>query len=107
MFLRRLALPVFSFAAFILLCVLCYASLEGIRWRDALFWIFHPHAIHYDKVRDATKLFSLLVYLGVLAFQIWVAERVLATIFRKQGREAWKAMVNDANIEKKIGRAHV
>jgi voltage-gated potassium channel len=100
MFLRRLMLPVLSFTAFIILCVLCYSTLEGIKWRDALFWIFHPHAIHYDKVQDATKLFSLLVYLGVLAFQIWVAERVLATIFRKQGREAWKLMINDANLEK-------
>jgi len=99
-FLRRLWLPVLLFAAFIFLCVAAYSTLEGIRWQDALFWIFHPHAIHYEKVRDATKFFSLSVYLGVFAFQIWVAERVLVTIFRKQGREAWKLMVNDANLEK-------
>lgn len=99
-FLRRLWLPVLLFAAFMVLCVVVYSSLEGIRWQDALFWIFHPHSIHYDKVRDATKFFSLLVYLGVFAFQIWVAERILVTIFRKQGREAWKLMVNDANLEK-------
>ncbi len=99
-FLRRLWLPVLLFAAFILLCVAAYSSLEGIRWQDSLFWIFHPHAIHYEKVRDATKFFSLFVYIGVFAFQIWVAERILVTIFRKQGREAWKLMVNDANLEK-------
>lgn len=99
-FLRRLWLPVLLFAAFIVLCVGVYSSLEGIRWQDALFWIFHPHSIHYDKVRDGTKLFSLLVYIGVFAFQIWVAERILVTIFRKQGREAWKLMINDANLEK-------
>lgn len=99
-FLRRLWLPVLLFAAFIVLCVAMYSTLEGIRWEDALFWIFHPHAIHYEKVRDATKFFSLLVYVGVFAFQIWVAERILVTIFRKQGREAWKLMVNDANLEK-------
>jgi len=99
-FLRRLWLPVLMFAAFILLCVLTYSNLEGIKWQDALFWIFHPHAIHYDKVGDATKFFSLLVYVGVFAFQIWVAERILVTIFRKQGREAWKLMINDANLEK-------
>jgi voltage-gated potassium channel len=99
-FLRRLWLPVLLFAAFIVLCVGVYSSLEGLRWQDALFWIFHPHSIHYDKVRDATKFFSLLVYIGVFSFQIWVAERILVTIFRKQGREAWKLMINDANIEK-------
>jgi len=99
-FLRRLWLPVLSFAAFIALCVGAYSLLEGLRWQDALFWIFHPHSIHYDKVQNATKFFSLLVYVGVFAFQIWVAERVLVTIFRKQGREAWKLMVNDAKIEK-------
>jgi voltage-gated potassium channel len=99
-FLRRLWLPVLLFAAFIVLCVAMYSTLEGIRWQDALFWIFHPHAIQYEKVRDATKFFSLSVYVGVFAFQIWVAERILVTIFRKQGREAWKLMVNDANLEK-------
>jgi voltage-gated potassium channel len=99
-FLRRLWLPVLLFAAFIVLCVAGYTGLEGIVWQDALFWIFHPHSIHYGKVQNATKFFSLLVYLGVFAFQIWVAERILVTIFRKQGKEAWKLMVNDANLEK-------
>ena len=51
-------------------------------------------------MRDATKFFSLLVYIGVFAFQIWVAERILVTVFRKQGREAWKRMINDASLEK-------
>ena len=100
MFARRLWLPVASFAAFVALCVFAYSRLEGLAGLDALFWIFHPHAIHYEKVQDSTKLLSLVVYLGVMAFQIWLAERVLVTIFRKQGREAWKFMVNDANVEK-------
>jgi len=99
-FFRQLRLPALLFAAFIFLCVLAYSSMEGIKWQDALFWIFHPHAIHVDKVRDVTKFFSLMVSLGVFAFQIWVAERMLVTIFRKQGREAWKLMVNEANLEK-------
>ncbi len=87
------------FAAFNVVCVLVYTGLEKIRWQDALFWIVHPHAIDPGAVRDATKFFSMFVYLGVFAFQIWVAERVLVTIFRRQGREAWKLMVNDAKIE--------
>ena len=49
-------------------------------------------------MRNATKFFSLFVYVGVFAFQIWIAERVLATIFSQQGREAWKLMINEANI---------
>lgn len=100
LFLRRLWLPVLLFAAFITLCVTAYSTLERLRWQDALFWIFHPHAIQYEKVQDATKFFSLIVYVGVFAFQIWVAERILVTIFRKHGREAWKLMVNDATLEK-------
>ncbi len=100
MFLRRLWLPALLFAAFNVVCVLVYAGLEDLRWPDALFWIVHPHAIDAGAVRDATKFFSMFVYLGVFAFQIWIAERVLVTIFRRQGREAWKMMVNDANIEK-------
>jgi len=99
-FLRRLWFPVLSLAAFIALCILVYRHLEGLKWLDGLFWIFHPHAIHYDEVQDATKTFSILVYFGVMAFQIWFAERVLSVIFRKEGREAWRLMVNDANVEK-------
>lgn len=99
-FLRRLWLPLALFAAFSALCVLGYMHLEKLRWQDALFWITHPHSIHYQEVRDATKFFALIVYIGVFTFQIWVAERVLVTIFSRQGIEAWKSMINDANIEK-------
>ena len=100
MFLRRLWLPALLFAAFNILCVLVYMRLEGIRWQDALFWISHSHSIHYQEARDATKFFALFVFLGVFAFQIWVAERALVTIFRRQGREAWNLMKNDAQIER-------
>lgn len=76
-----------------------YCKLERLRWQDALFWIIHTHAIDYRAVRPATKLFSLFVYFGVFAFQIWIAERVLVTVFSRQGREAWKSMMNEVSIE--------
>jgi voltage-gated potassium channel len=75
-------------------------QLEGLRWQDALFWITHSHSIDYHKVRDETKFFALFVYLGVFAFQVWIAERVLVTIFRRQSVEAWRSMINDLSIEK-------
>jgi voltage-gated potassium channel len=100
LFLRRLWLPLVVFAGFSVMCVLVYRHLEGIRWQDALFWIFQPHAIDAKQVKNATKLFSIFVYAGVFAFQIWVAERVAVTIFNRQGVEAWRAMVNDVSIEK-------
>jgi voltage-gated potassium channel len=62
--------------------------------------MIQPHAIDAKRVHHATKLFSLFVYLGVFAFQIWVAERVAVTIFNRQGMEAWRTMVNDVSIEK-------
>jgi voltage-gated potassium channel len=99
LFVRRLALPGAVFAGFALLCVRVYMHLEGLRWQDALFWMFHPHAIEYTQVRDATKFFAIFVFLVVFAFQVWVAERVLATIFSRHGMEAWRSMVNDINIE--------
>lgn len=100
LFLRRLWLPVIVFAGFSILCVVVYRRLEGIAWQDALFWIFQPHAIDPRHVRNSTKIFSLFVYIGVFALQIWVAERVLVTIFNRQGMEAWRTMVNDVSIEK-------
>jgi len=81
------------------LCVLVYGRLEGLKWQDALFWITHPHSIDYRTARNATKLFSLFVYLGVFAFQIWIAERIFVTIFSHQGRETWKSMTNEISIE--------
>ena len=100
LFLRRLWLPLVVFLAFSLVCVMVYCRLEGLRWQDALFWMIHPHAIDYQKVRTATKFFSLFVFVVVFAFQIWVAERVLITIFNRQGMEAWRTMINDINIAK-------
>ena len=99
-FLRRLWLPTALFAGFNLLCVLVYHRLEGLRWVDAFFWITHPHSMDYTRVHDATKFFAVFVYISVFAFQIWIAERVLVTIFRRQGREAWKSMINDISLEK-------
>jgi voltage-gated potassium channel len=99
-FLRRLWLPALVFAGFNFLCVLVYRQLEGVRWQDAFFWITHPHSLEYRQIHDSTKLFAVFVYFCVFAFQIWIAERVLVTIFRRQGMEAWKAMINDVGIER-------
>jgi voltage-gated potassium channel len=99
-FLRRLWLPVAVFAAFSSLCVLVYMKLEGLRWLDALFWIIHPYSMDYRLVHATTKAFSFFVYVGVFTFQVWIAERVLVTIFNRQGVEAWKSMINDINITK-------
>ncbi|HZP63234.1 MAG TPA: NAD(P)-binding protein [Terriglobales bacterium] len=100
LFLRRLWLPLLIFGAFNTVCVILYMHLEGLRWIDALFWILHPHSIDYRSVHKVTKVFSLFVYVGVFAFQVWIAERVLVTIFNRQSAEAWRAMINDANIAK-------
>jgi voltage-gated potassium channel len=92
--------PLVFFLGFSLMCVLVYQHLEGLRWQDALFWIINPHAIEYRRVRDATKFFSIFVYFGVFAFQIWAAERRLITVFNRQSVEAWRTMVNDLSIDK-------
>jgi voltage-gated potassium channel len=99
LFVRRLWLPLILFAGFCVVCVRVYMRAERLRWIDAMFWIFHPHAIEYRQVHDSTKVFAIFVYLGVFAFQVWMAERVLATIFRRQGLEAWRGMINDISIE--------
>jgi voltage-gated potassium channel Kch len=69
-----------------------------VSWQDALFWMIHPHAIEAKRVHNSTKLFAIFVYAGVFAFQIWVAERVAVTIFKRHGVEAWRTMVNDVTI---------
>ncbi len=99
-FLRRLWLPLLVLVGFLGMCVFVYVHLEGLRPLDALFWVIHPHAIEYRTVHPSTKIFSLFVYVGVFAFQIWIAERVLLTVFSRHGVEAWKSMVNEVNIDR-------
>ncbi len=97
---RRLVGPFFLFLLFILICVSAYMRLEHLRFSDALFWTAHPHAIEYDRVRNGTKYFSLFVAIGIFAFEIWFAERILLTFVGHQGREVWKSMLNEMNLER-------
>jgi len=99
-FVRRLVAPVLLFLLFMLVCLLTYKRLEHLRFTDALFWVAHPHAIDYSRVRTATKWFSLFVSFGIFAFEIWFAERILLTFIGHQGREVWKSMLNEMNIER-------
>lgn len=99
LFVRRLWPPLLVLAAFLGVCVLVYMRLEGLRPLDALFWVIHTHSIDYRTVHQSTKVFALFVYLGVFAFQIWIAERILLTIFSHQGMEAWRSMINEVNVE--------
>jgi voltage-gated potassium channel len=100
LFVRRLWLPLVLLAAFLGVCVAVYMRLKKLRAIDALFWIIHNHAIDYRVVHSSTKIFALFVYAGVFAFQIWIAERVLLTIFSHQCVEAWKSMVNEVNVDR-------
>lgn len=100
LFVRRLWVPLLVLAAFFGVCVVVYTRLEGIRPIDALFWVIHTHSIDYKTVHKSTKIFAMFVYAGVFAFQIWIAERVLLTIFSRQGMEAWKTMINEVNVDR-------
>jgi len=97
---RRLLVPVLLFLGFVLLCVLTYMRLEHLRFADALFWVAHPHAIDYLQVRKGTKYFALVVAAGIFAFEIWFAERIILTFVGHQGREVWKSMLNEMNLER-------
>jgi len=99
-FIRRLSLPLAVLAGFLGICVVVYMRLEHLRPLDALFWVIHAHSIDYRVVHKSTKIFALFVYVGVFAFQIWIAERVLLTIFSHQGMEAWKSMVNEVSVDR-------
>jgi voltage-gated potassium channel len=99
-FVRRLWLPLLVLAGFLGVCVVVYMRLEGLRPVDALFWVIQTHSIDYRVVHKSTKVFALFVYVGVFAFQIWIAERILLTIFSQQGVEAWKAMVNELSVDR-------
>ncbi len=98
--LRRLFTPLLLFVAFVAVCVVTYMRLERLRWVDALFWTIFPHAIEYQSVHTGTKLFALVVFVGVFAFQIWFAERILLAFFGHQGAEVWKSMLNEFNLER-------
>jgi len=97
---RRLVVPFLVFVVFVLVSVWIYMRSEHLSFTNALFWFVHPHAIHYDAVRGSTKYFSILVSFGMFAFEIWFAERILLTFLGHQGREVWKSMLNEMNLER-------
>src|ERR1039458_4441861 len=99
-FIRRLWLPLLVLAGFLGVCVLFYIRVEELRPLDALFWVIHPHSIEYRAVHKSTKIFSMFVYAGGFALQIWIAERVLLTIFSRHGVEAWRTMINEVNVNR-------
>jgi voltage-gated potassium channel len=43
------------------------------------------------------------VYIGVFSFQVWIAERVLVSLFHPEGRMAWRTMMTDFAIESAHG----
>jgi voltage-gated potassium channel len=97
---RRLVTPFLLFLIFVLGCVFTYMRLERLSFADALFWVGHSHAIEYHQVRSITKYFSIFVAAGIFAFEIWFAERILLTFIGHQGREVWKSMLNEMNLER-------
>ncbi len=97
---RRLVVPFLLFILFVLTGVVFYMRLEHLSFTNALFWFTHPHAIEYERARTATKYFSIVVSFGVFAFEIWFAERILLTFVGHQGREVWKSMLNEMNLER-------
>jgi voltage-gated potassium channel len=97
---RRLVLPFVLFLLFVLICDFVYMRLEHLSFSDALFWFAHPHAIDYLHAHRSTKYFSILVAFGIFGFEIWFAERILLTFIGHQGKEAWKSMLNEMNLER-------
>ena len=97
---RRLVVPFLVFLVFVLACVMVYMKIEHLSFTDALFWFVHPHGIEYRQVHSATKYFSILVAIGEFAFEIWFAERILLTFVGHQGKEVWKSMLNEMNLER-------
>lgn len=97
---RRLVVPFLLFLVFVLFGVIVYMRLEHLSFSNALFWFAHAHAIEYERVHTSTKYFSILVAFGVFAFEIWFVERILLTFIGHQGKEVWKAMFNEMNLER-------
>jgi hypothetical protein len=98
-FARRLWLPLLIWAGLLGVCVVFYIRVEGLRSPDALLWVIHPHSIDDREVNKSTRIFSMFVYAGVFALQIWIAERVLL-IFSRHGVEAWRSMLNPVNVNR-------
>jgi hypothetical protein len=74
--------------------------LEHLTFVDALFWMAHPQALDYNRVRIGSNYFSLLVAADVFAFEIWFAERILLTFVGHQGKEVWKPMLKEMSWER-------
>jgi voltage-gated potassium channel len=95
----RLLLPLLLLAGFMAVCAVGYVLLARIGWVDAFFWIIHPSAIDPGRVSKATKIFSIAVYAGVFFFEVWIAERVLVSLFHPEGGGVWRTMMIEVAIQ--------
>ena len=96
---RSFFTPLLSMVVFVAGVTSYYIHAEGVSWVEGFFWITHPHAIP-ETCRDSTKLFAVVVFVGVLFFQIWIVERLLMSIFNKEATKIWSARVNDLKISR-------
>jgi hypothetical protein len=64
---RRLIRPFLLYLLFVLICIATYMRLEHLTFVDALFWMAHPHALDYNRVRIGSNYFLLLVAADVFA----------------------------------------
>ncbi len=96
---KTIVTPLFTLALFVSGVVLFYMHTESVSWIDGFFWITHPHAIPATS-NEQTKLFAVFVYYGVLFFQIWIVERIIVSIFRKETTKLWSSRVNEIKISR-------
>jgi hypothetical protein len=70
LFISAILPPLIFLVLFFAFSMFIYKNLEkDITWVDTFFWITHPHAISEHRKAE-TKIFALVVYVGILFFQV-------------------------------------
>ena len=61
-----------------------------MRALDALFWVIHPPAIEINQILGSTKIFSMFVYAGVFALQIFRSGSPSVSCSPFSAAKAWR-----------------
>ena len=101
---RRVARPVVTFAAVVLVGVAGFVTLADVGLVEATFWLVDLTSVelHFQDhagPERATKAFAVLVRAGLVLASLWFGETVLSAAFGGQIREEIRRVQTDAAID--------
>ena len=105
--LRRLGLPLLSFAVVAGVGVVGFVALAGVGVVEAAFWLLDPTSIELHGAGQTVKAFALLLFAGLVLCGLWIGETVTVAAFGGQIGDHVRRMAMTREIDSLSGHTIV